>query len=117
VGLLLVQVLPFIRDEENPGDLVKTVTRRLVSGSYLTIAHGTSDRQPASVVEAMERLYTRTTAPATARGQAEIRAFFDGFDLIEPGLVFTPQWRPDGTAPFIDQPERSLAYAGVGRKP
>jgi hypothetical protein len=51
------------------------------------------------------------------RRSTVISAFFDGFDLVEPGLVFTPQWRPDGSGPFSDQPERSLFYAGVGRKP
>jgi hypothetical protein len=117
VGLLMVTVLHYIRDEENPGDLVKTLTRPLVSGSYLTISHGTYDQRPASEVKAIRKLYTRATAPATPRGHAEIRAFFDGFDLVEPGLVFLPQWRPDGPGPLSDHPERSLNYAGVGRKP
>jgi hypothetical protein len=117
VGLLLVQVLHFIRDEENPGDLVKRLSRPLVSGSYLTISQFTFDDQSASVVEAIRRAYTRATAPVIPRGHAEILGFFDGFDLLEPGLVFNPQWRPDGPAPFSDRPERSLNYAGVGRKP
>jgi hypothetical protein len=117
VGLLLVAVLHFIRDEENPADLVKRLTRPLVSGSYLTIAHGTFDHQPASVVEAIQRVYTQTTAPLNTRGHAEISAFFDGFDLLEPGLVFLPQWRPDRPAPLGDQPELSGNYAGVGRRP
>jgi hypothetical protein len=117
VGLLMVAVLHFVRNEENPGDLVRRLARPLVSGSYLAISHGTSDDQPASAAEAIRRLYTQATAPLLHRGHAEIRAFFDGFDLIEPGLVFTPRWRPDGPAPFIDQPERSWAYGGVGRKP
>jgi hypothetical protein len=117
VGLLLVQVLHFILDEENPGELVKRLTRPLVPGSYLTITHGTYDHQPPSAVEAIRKLYTRATAPSNLRDHAATRAFFDGFDLLEPGLVFTPRWRPDGPAPFIDQPERSWAYGGVGRRP
>jgi hypothetical protein len=117
VGLLLVQVLPFIRDEENPGDLVKALTRPLVSGSYLTIGHGTYDHQPPAAMDAIRRLYTRATAPAIPRGHAVIRAFFDGFDLLEPGLVFLPRWRPDGSGPLGDHPERSRNYAGIARKP
>ena len=54
---------------------------------------------------------------ATLRGHTEISAFFDGFDLLAPGLVFNPAWRPDRPAPFIDHPERSWIYAGVARKP
>jgi hypothetical protein len=117
VGLLLVAVLHFIRDEENPGDLVKRLTRPLTSGSYLTISHATFDRRSASAVEAIRKLFTNATASANFRGRTAISAFFDGFDLVEPGLVFNSQWRPDSPAPFIDQPERSGAYAGVGHKP
>ena len=82
VGLLLVQVLPFIRDEEQPGDLVKALTRPLVSGSYLVISHSTFDEQSASVADAMRRLYTRASAPVNFRGRAEISGFFEGFDLF-----------------------------------
>jgi hypothetical protein len=116
VGLLLAAVLHFIRDEENPGELMKRLTRPLISGSYLTIAHGTFDDRPAPSVEAIRKLYTRATAPVIMRGHAEISAFFDGFDLVEPGLVFLSRWRPNGSGPFIDQPERSWAYCGVGRR-
>jgi hypothetical protein len=116
VGLLLAAVLHFIRDEENPAELIKRLTQPLISGSYLTIAHGTFDNRPAASVEAIRRLYTRATAPVVMRGHAEIGAFFDGFDLVEPGLVFLSQWRPDGSGPVIDQPERSWAYCGVGRR-
>jgi S-adenosyl methyltransferase len=117
VGLLLVAVLPFIRDEENPADLVKTLARPLVSGSYLTLSHPTFDHQSATEVEALRKLYTNASAPVKVRGHAEISAFFDGFDLVEPGLVFVPLWRPDRPAPFVDQPERSWIYAGIGRRP
>jgi hypothetical protein len=118
VALLLLAVLHLVSDEDNPGDLLKTLTRPQASGSYLTISHMTSDNQPAPVVKAMRRLNTRYTAPVTLRGHAEIRGFFDGSDLVDPGLVFVPQWRPDdGPAPFSDRPERSWIYAGVGRKP
>jgi hypothetical protein len=117
VGLLLVSMLHLICDEEDPGELVRRLTRPLTSGSYVTISHGTFDEQSASEVEAVRKLFTGATAPVNFRGHAEIREFFDGFDLIEPGLVFNPRWHPDGPAPFIDQPERSWSYAGVGRKP
>src|SRR5256885_6289921 len=117
VGLLLLAMLHFIRDEEDPGDLMKRLTRPLVSGSCLAISHATFDGQSASAVKAIRRLFTGATAPWKPRGYTEVRGFFDGFDLLDPGLVFIPQWRSDGPAPVIDQPERSWGYAGVGRKP
>jgi len=52
------------------------------------------------------------------RSRAQLARFFDGFDLVSPGLVFTPAWRPDGSpSPFTDEPERAAILAGVGRKP
>jgi SAM-dependent methyltransferase len=117
VGLLLVAVLHFIEDEEHPNDLVKRLARRLAPGSYLAISHGTTDSQSTAAIDAGRRLYTRATAPIRLRGHAEIRTFFDGFDLVEPGVVFIPRWRPDGPGPFTDHPERSWMYAGVARKP
>jgi hypothetical protein len=117
VGLLLIAVLHFIRDEDKPGDLVNRLARALVPGSYLAISHTTFDEQTASAVETVRRLYTRAAAPVLPRGHAAIQAFFDGFDLVEPGVVFNPRWRPDGAGPFTHLPERSWMYAGVGRKP
>src|SRR4051812_15293028 len=70
VGLLLVAVLHFIRDEENPGDLVKRLMGPLVSGSYLTISHGTCDDQSAAAAEAIRMLYTRASAPMRHRDHA-----------------------------------------------
>ncbi len=98
VGLLLMAVLPFIRDEEQPHDLVKRFARDLAPGSYLTISHGTVDGLSASAADAVQALYARATAPANPRSRADILALFDGFDLVEPGLVFLPQRRPRGPA-------------------
>jgi hypothetical protein len=52
------------------------------------------------------------------RSRADIARFFEGFGLVEPGLVYVPLWRPDGPHDLlVDEPERCLGYAGVGRKP
>jgi hypothetical protein len=117
VGLLLVSVLHFIGDDEYPGDLVERLAKPLVPGSYVTISHGTYDSAPASSIEAIRKLYERATAPAHFRGHADIHAFFDGLDLVEPGLVFVPEWRPDGPDPYIGRANQSWSYAGIGRKP
>jgi hypothetical protein len=60
-------------------------------------------------------LYKNTTAAAHTRTGAEITRFFDGFDMVEPGLVYLPLWHPDGGLP--EHPERAWFYAGAGRKP
>jgi hypothetical protein len=116
VGLLLVAVLHFITDEERPGDLVKRLAEALAPGSYVTISHGTLDGRPNNVVEAVEKLYSRASAPGRPRDHASVETFFDGLELLEPGLVHLPLWRPaEDDVPF-EHPEQSWGYGGVARK-
>jgi SAM-dependent methyltransferase len=115
-ALLLVAVLHFLPD--GPVDPVAVVARlrdALAPGSYVVISHGTTDGQPAHVAEAMEH-YARTTADFQPRGHAGILRFFDGLDMIEPGLVHLPAWRPDDPSD-AEHAERIAAYGGAGRKP
>lgn len=114
VALLLVAILHFLPDSEGPAALVAELREELAPGSYVVISHGTIDGQPARVAEAMQH-YDQTTAPFQPRNRAEILRFFDDLELIEPGLVHVPQWRPDHPreAQF---PERIAAYGGAGHK-
>jgi SAM-dependent methyltransferase len=114
-GLLLVAVLHFLPDADEPASLVAQLRDALAPGSYVVISHGTTDGQPSSVAEAMEH-YNQTTAAFQPRGYAEVEAFFDGFELIDPGLVHIPLWRPDQPEDVGKHPERIAAYGGVGYK-
>jgi len=87
----------------------------LAPGSYVVVTHGTNDGQVTRVTDAHE-LYARNAAPFRLRSHAEILRFFDGLDLVEPGLVRIPLWRPDSPADATQHPERIAGYAGVGRK-
>lgn len=115
VALLLVAVLHFFPDGEDPASLVAVLRGALAPGSYLVISHGTTDVQPQHVADAMAH-YDQTTAPFQPRGYPDVLRFFGGYDLIEPGLVHVPLWRPD-TPEDADRPEQAAAYGGVGRKP
>lgn len=115
VGVLIVALLHFVSDEEDPGGIVRRIAHAVTPGSHLVISHLTEDGQPEEYRAARSE-YTRTTAPTTTRSHAEITALFGGFDLIEPGLVHLPLWRPDDPAHPVDSPERHAGYAGVGRK-
>jgi len=86
----------------------------LAPGSYLVISHGTTDAQPRHVADAMDH-YAQTTAPFRPRGYPDVLRFFDGYDLIQPGLVHVPMWRPDNPQDAV-RPEQAAAYGGVGRK-
>jgi hypothetical protein len=90
----------------------------MAPGSYVSILHPTKEGSPPEAIEAAEQVYANTTAPMRTRSRAEIESFFAGFDLIEPGLVFMPLWRPEGPDDvLLDRPELSAAFCGVGRKP
>jgi hypothetical protein len=91
----------------------------MVSRSFLALSHFTYTGAPASATQRIDSIYAgkaeRQTAP---RDYATIVKLFDGFDLVEPGVVYLPLWRTEEpNALLLDQPERSLALGGVGRKP
>ena len=114
--LLLVAVLHFVPG--TPSAVSRHVAQlrdALAPGSYVVISHGTTDGQDPHVTTAMER-YAQTTAAFWPRSHAEIVPFFDGLDLVAPGLVHLPAWRPDDRQD-AQQPERIAAYGGAGRKP
>jgi len=114
VALLVVALLHFFPDSEAPARLVAELREALAPGSYVVISHGTTDGQPSQVADAM-RHYSQTTAPFQPRGHAAVKAFFDGLELVDPGLVRVSWWRPDpGQGAGGDR--RVAAYGGVGRK-
>jgi hypothetical protein len=118
-ALLLVAVLPFVVGDE-ADDAVACLRQALAPGSYLVISHiafgGWADDQ----AEAVAEVYQSTATPAGVRTREQIRAFFGDFELVEPGLVWVPQWRPEPDAPageFGEHPQRSAVLGGVGRRP
>ncbi len=115
VALLLVAVLHFLPDDDNPAGLVAQLRDALPAGSHVVISHGTTDGQPPHVADAMN-LYAQTTAPFRPRSHAEILRFFDGLSLTRPGLVRVPQWRPAGPHDGTGHPEQIAAYGGAGYK-
>ena len=113
VGLLMVTVLHFVPDSDDPAGIVRRFAAALPAGSFLAISHATHEAAPGTAAQVQD-LYRSTTASAHTRTHAEILRLFDGFDLVEPGLVYLPLWRPDGPVP--ERPEEAWFYAGVGRK-
>ena len=114
VGLLLVAVLHFIGDQDNPHAIVKRLTESLPSGSCVAITHLTADERAEDVGEAQQLTAQAAGPSGTPRGYREVLRFFDGFELLEPGLTWAAEWR---TEPASITALRSILYAGVGRKP
>jgi hypothetical protein len=116
-GLLLISVLPFLADAEDPWQTVADLRDALAPGSYLALCHATSEGRPA-MTKAVDTVY-RSSVPAggTIRSRADILRFFDGFELVDPGLVNVPAWRPAAPGDLPADPGRFWVLAGVGRKP
>jgi S-adenosyl methyltransferase len=121
VALLLMAILHFVPDDQDPFGVVARFRDALPAGSYLALSHGTRDipHRPDLTPEAMaemgakvERLYQLTTASMATRTRAQVERFFDGFDLLEPGLVEIQLWRPDDEGGLLP----GGFYGGVGRK-
>lgn len=115
VGLLLVAILHFITDDENQARILATLRDALPPGSYLALSHGTGDVRPEAARRAAA-VYDQATSTITLRSHAQIAALFDGWDLVEPGLVRLPQWRPDGKPPGPKELAKVWGYGGVARR-
>jgi hypothetical protein len=117
VGLLLSAVLHFIADAEDPWRITSTLRDALAAGSYLVLGHLTYEGNP-TVAQAVEKVYNRSVSTTSHfRTRAEILRFFDGLELVDPGLVFIPEWRPDSPGDVPSDPSRFSGLVGVGRKP
>ncbi|MBP2708502.1 SAM-dependent methyltransferase [Microbispora sp. RL4-1S] len=118
VGLLLLAVLHFIPDDDVAQRVVATLRDRLAPGSALAISHlSFGDLDEERLREGRE-LYTKTSAgSATPRSSAQIRRFFDGFTLVEPGLVPTDDWRPEEGDPRLPALPGVDGFVGVGLLP
>jgi hypothetical protein len=118
VGLLMVFLLHFVLDDGLTYDLVRHLIDALPSGSYVAISHGTDDDVPGDVREQLLRLYAGTTNPVRVRSRAEFTRFFEGLELVDPGVTYVPTWRPDAVDDLlVETPQRSIGWAAVGRKP
>jgi SAM-dependent methyltransferase len=116
VALLLVAVLHFLRDADHPAGLVAELRDALAPGSFIVISHGTTDGQASGVAEAMGH-YDQTTAPFQPRSHAEVMTFFDGLEMVDPGLVPVPLCRPDPPDGTGRLPVQIAVYGGAGCKP
>jgi S-adenosyl methyltransferase len=117
VALILAFVLHFLVDDEQALRVVRTLRDALPPGSYVVISHGTVEHLPPDILDRLVRLYTTTSQPVRIRSRAEILNFFEGLELVEPGLVYVPLWRSEEEGDLLlDRPEQSSGFAGVARK-
>jgi trans-aconitate methyltransferase len=122
VGLLAMAVLHFVTDDDQAYDLVAELISDLAPGSYLAVSHAAAESfEPTGeqTKAAVDVYRQQTTTSVRPRSRAEIERFFTGAELLEPGLVWLHEWRPDGSAvpaEILAEPSISGGFAGVGRK-
>ncbi|WP_275477739.1 SAM-dependent methyltransferase [Herbidospora cretacea] len=115
VALMLMGILGYMTDADKPYEIVRALMDPLPSGSYLVVWDGSNVVTGEALDKAQDDLNEGPGAPYTLRDQEEISRFFDGLELVEPGVVPITQWRPDAD-PF-GPPQPVDALVGVARKP
>jgi hypothetical protein len=116
IALLMVGLLHFMPDADDPAGVLSRLTAPLASGSYLAISHITDDGT--LNLDRLREINRRAGIEGVTRSRRQMKALFGEFELVEPGLVWVPLWRPESPDDlYVDQPESSGCYAGVGRKP
>jgi hypothetical protein len=115
IGLLMTWVVHYVPPERDPVGLIARYRDALVPGSWLTLSHVTADLMPDRVAAVAEVL-SHSEDPAYPRTCAEISELFTGFELVEPGVVPAPAWRPERPEDAVGPRGRCGIYAGVGRR-
>ncbi len=111
VAVLLLAILHFIPDSDDPAGILGTLRESLAPGSHLVITHATQAGSRRHDVPKVTGVYEQSTAPVTLREYEEILPLFDGFELLDPGLVYVSQWQPENAG--VHDPDRSRAFGGV----
>jgi hypothetical protein len=114
-ALMLVAIMHFITEEEGPGEIIAALRDALTPGSYLVLSHGTADFHDPAISDTAAAVYAKATAPLVLRSHAQVTAMFDGWDLVEPGIVQVPLWWPEGRPPQPRDLAKIGIYGGVGR--
>jgi hypothetical protein len=114
VAVLLIAIMHLIGDQDDPGGIIGQLMAAVPAGSYLALSQVASDIEAEQMAEAASRYNRLARETQRHRSHAEVMRFFDGLELLEPGLVPVQRWRP---ASEIEAGAHSAMWGGVGRKP
>jgi O-methyltransferase involved in polyketide biosynthesis len=113
-AVVLMAVLQFLSDEEDPRDVVDQLLAAVPGGSYLVVSHPASDIEAEAMADLAGRLNKLMSQRVTLRNHAEVTRFFSGLAMVEPGVVRIPEWRPGAPG---DAATPATMWGGVGRRP
>jgi S-adenosyl methyltransferase len=114
VGVLFVSMLHFLSDDDDPGGIIAALLDLFPAGSYVALTHGTADATPQ--VREAAAVYKEATTTMHIRTKAQVLGLVEGMELAEPGIVWTPQWRPDPGGTVPEDPSECYYYALAARK-
>lgn len=118
IAVVLAALLHFIPDDAAAARTVRILRDAMPSGSYLVISHGSRDGVPEELVAPIVSLYKDAVSPFKFRSKDEVARYFEGLELVAPGIVATPRWHPEGDEDvLLDHPDRALTIGAVARKP
>lgn len=114
VGVLMCLLLHAVADEDDPHGIVAALRDWSPAGSYLVLSHMADETKP-DQAEAVAEVTTTSTTPVNARTRDEIARFFEGYEMIDPGLVWVQAWRPEELAAPFSADSHSAILAGAGK--
>jgi hypothetical protein len=114
VAVLMLASLHFVPDTENPQAILRLWRETIRRGSYLAISHITADEMEPATAKAAQDLYAAASLPAMPRNLAGVESFFDGFELVPPGVVDINMWPVP--VPEYSPKDRVLLYGALGRR-
>jgi hypothetical protein len=113
VAVMLIAILHVIGDDDEPYGIVRALMDAMPAGSYLALSHAASDIVPAQATEMVARLNRVMAQQGILRSQPQVARFFDGLELVQPGVTRVQDWRPDSD---IAVRTPSNMWGGLGRK-
>ena len=116
VAVLMVAVLHFISESDGPDKLIRQFWDAVAPGSHLVVSHGTDENQVTTASE-LAKVYRSASDQPTFRSRRRVQELFDGWELVDPGVVWVPQWHPDWPDEADGEPGVMPWAAAVGRKP
>jgi trans-aconitate methyltransferase len=114
VALMLMAVLQHLDDEDSPYRIVQTLVDALPPGSYLAMSHPAKDIDAEAMAKMADSLNKMMAEKVTFRDRSAVARFFDGLELVEPGLVQASKWRPTSDS---EAASPAALWGGVARKP
>lgn len=116
VAVLLLAILHAMSDADDPYDIVNRLMDRLAPGSYLVVSHSTFERRPEEARK-MEELSKQSPTALRMRSRSEITRFFDGLEVVDPGITWVSQWHLEEDGGVFAADKSDMLLCGVGRKP